>query len=263
MRERGAALGRWRSVQLACCAVALGALGSGLVGGGLVSTAAAGAAVSAPNAGRLSAGNGHSCAVLAAGTVKCWGLNDDGELGNGTTTNASRPVTVTGLKGVRAVTAGDYHSCALLDNATVACWGYNFHGELGVNHRGPELCTRRPGTAGEACSTTPVAVPGLTGVSALAAGAYQTCALLTTGTVKCWGYNAEGQLGDPSVKTSSTPVSVVGLTGVRAIASGGVTSCALLKIGLVKCWGNGYGQTPVTVAGLSGVDAISAGYYFV
>ncbi|HTD50714.1 MAG TPA: hypothetical protein VK771_08945 [Acidimicrobiia bacterium] len=230
--------------------------------GALASTDAVGAAVSVPNPGRLAAGNGQSCAVLAAGTVKCWGLNRDGELGNGTTTSASRPVAVTGLGGVRAVTAGDYHSCALLDNGTVLCWGYNFHGELGVNHNGPALCSRRPGTAGQACSTTPVAVPGLSGVSALAAGAYHTCALMTTGTVKCWGYNAEGQLGNPSVKTSSTPVDVVGLNGVRAIAAGGVSSCALLKIGSVKCWGHGYNQTPTAVAGLSGVDAISAGYYF-
>jgi len=241
----------------------LAALGGGLISADVVPTNPAGAAASIPNAGRLAAGNGHSCAVLAAGTVKCWGLNSDGELGNGTTTNASSPVTVTGLIGVRAVTAGDYHACALLDNGTVQCWGYNFHGELGVNHRGPALCTRRPSTTGEACSTTPVTVAGLTGVSALAAGAYQTCALLTAGTVKCWGYNGEGQLGDPSVKTSSTPVDVVGLHGVRAIASGGVTSCALLKVGLVQCWGNGYKQTPVTVAGLSRVDAITAGYYFV
>ncbi len=200
--------------------------------------------------------------MLVAGTVKCWGLNVDGELGDGTTTNTSRPMTVTGLNGVQAVTAGDYHSCALLTNGTVQCWGYNFHGELGVGRDGPEMCSRRTGTTGQACSMTPVTVAGLSGVSALTAGAYQTCALLVSGTVQCWGYNAEGQLGDGSVKTSSKPVTVTGLHGVRAIASGGVTSCALLDAGSVKCWGNGFKTTPVTVAGLNDVDAITAGYYY-
>jgi alpha-tubulin suppressor-like RCC1 family protein len=210
----------------------------------------------------LAAGNGDSCAVLPAGTVKCWGLNVDGELGDGTTTSASRPMTVTGLSDVQAVTAGDYHSCALLDNGTVQCWGYNFHGELGVGRDGPESCSRRPGVTGQACSMTPVTVAGLSGVSALTAGAYQTCALLVSGTVQCWGYNAEGQLGDGSVKTSSKPVTVIGLNRVRAIASGGVTSCALLAAGSVKCWGNGFKETPVTVAGLDDVQAITAGYYY-
>jgi alpha-tubulin suppressor-like RCC1 family protein len=234
----------------------------GSMSGAIVGTEPAGAA-SIPSQASLAAGNGHSCAVPTAGTVRCWGLNRDGELGNGTTTNASRPVTVTGLSGVRAITAGDYHACALLTNGTVQCWGYNFHGELGVSRDGPAMCTRRPSTTGQACSTSPVAVVGLSDVSALAAGAYQTCALLSVGTVECWGYNAEGQLGDGSVRTSSLPVHVVGLNGVAAIAAGGGTSCAVLKAGSVKCWGNGYRHTPVTVPGLNGVVAITAGYYYV
>ena len=220
------------------------------------------AAVSGPGAVSLAAGNGHSCAVLAAGRVQCWGLNADGELGNGGVDNAFRPVSVAGLTGVRSVTAGDYHACALLNGGTVKCWGYNFHGELGVSRKGPATCSRRSGTAGEACSTTPVVVSGLTGVKSLSAGAYQTCALLTVGTVKCWGYNAEGQLGNGTLKTSSQPVSVSGLTGVRAIASGGVTACALLSAGTVKCWGNGYKSSPVAINGLNGVVGITAGYYY-
>jgi len=237
--------------------------GVGVLGGwGIAGTGSAGAAGSIPSPAMLAAGNGHSCAVLPARTVKCWGLNGDGELGDGTTANASKPVTVTGLTGVTAVTAGDYHSCALLGSGGVKCWGYNFHGELGVGRKGPTVCARRAGLSGQPCSTTPVAVAGLSGVTALSAGAYQTCALLAKRTVKCWGYNAEGQLGDGSLKTSSTPVTVAGLNGVRAIASGGVTECALLDAGTVKCWGNGYKPTPVTVDGLSNVRAIAGGYYY-
>jgi alpha-tubulin suppressor-like RCC1 family protein len=259
MTTRGAAVGRWRTAGLA---LATALLAVSTIGGGIVRTDPVGAAVSIPAQARLAAGNGHSCAVLSGGTAKCWGLNSDGELGDGSTTNSSKPVTVTGLSGVQAITAGDYHACALLNGGTVDCWGYNDHGELGAGRKGPTTCSRRAGGAGQPCSTTPVRVAGLAGVSALAAGAYQTCALMLTRTVKCWGYNAEGQLGDGSVHTSSQPVSVVGLSGVRSIASGGVTACALLAAGTVKCWGNGYKATPVTVAGLVGVTAIAAGYYY-
>ena len=127
---------------------------------------------------------------------------------------------------------------------------------------GPDICSRRSGTPGQPCATQPVAVTGLTGVTALAAGAYHSCALGGTGTVKCWGYNAEGQLGDGSVKTSPKPVSVIGLSRVRAIVAGGVTTCALLTARTVKCWGNRYGSTPTIVPGLSGVTAFAAGYYY-
>jgi alpha-tubulin suppressor-like RCC1 family protein len=281
MSERGAALGGWRSAKArsrgprrgrhAAPALAsivfMAILGANALGGGLVgeiaAPRAAGAAVVSAGPALLAAGNGHSCAVLAAGTVKCWGLNGDGELGNGAVENAFRPVSVTGLAGIRSITAGDYHSCAVLNGGTVKCWGYNFHGELGVSRKGPTTCSRRPGSVGQPCSTTPVSVGGLSGVASIAAGAYQTCALLTKGTVKCWGYNAEGQLGNGTLQTSSKPVSVVGLTGVRAITSGGVTACALLGTGTVKCWGNGYRSTPVTIVGLRGVVGISAGYYYV
>jgi len=274
--ERGAALGGSRSATarpapgrgrrpapVLATVLLAGLLGAGALTGGMVPPTGAGAATSAAAPVRLAAGNGHSCAVLPAGTVRCWGLNGDGELGDGSVDNASRPVSVTGLTGIRSITAGDYHACALLSGGTVKCWGYNFHGELGVSRKGPATCSRRAGTSGEACSTTPVTVAGLSGVAALAAGAYQTCALLTAGTVKCWGYNAEGQLGNGTLKTSSQPVAVIGLSGVRAIASGGVSACALLRTGTVKCWGNGYKSTPVAINGLAGAVAISAGYYYV
>ena len=207
----------------------------------------------------ISVGGYHSCAVLDTGAVKCWGYNDDGELGNNTRTNSSTPVAVSGIDGVTvkatAISAGEYHSCAVLDTGAVKCWGANYSGQLG------------DGTTND--SSTPVAVSGINGVmvkaTAVSAGGNHSCAVLDTGAVKCWGANYSGQLGNNTTTSSSTPVAVSGIDGVTAkataIDAGEDDSCALLSNGVVKCWGaNYFGQlgdgstnerlTPVSVIGI-------------
>ncbi|MFN8489081.1 MAG: cohesin domain-containing protein [Caldilineaceae bacterium] len=213
-----------------------------------------------PSGNRLAAGNSHTCGVTASGGVKCWGYNAYGQLGDGTTTQHTTPVLVTGLSsGVQAVAAGDRHTCALTTGGGVKCWGNNEYGQLGD---GATTISR----------TTPAAVVGLTsGVQAIAAGGSHTCALLTTGGVKCWGNNNFDQLGDGSTTNRTSPGDVSGLpSGVQAIAAGDRHTCALTASGGVKCWGNnasgqlGDGSTtdratPVDVSGLaSGVQAIAA-----
>ncbi|MBK6337738.1 MAG: fibronectin type III domain-containing protein [Betaproteobacteria bacterium] len=173
----------------------------------------------------IAAGADHSCAVGASGTVGCWGSNAFGQLGTGDKVDRRSPPPGGIGTGV-AVVAGDAHSCSLTSDGGVKCWGDNSSGQLGDDSTTERL--------------VPVDVVGLaTGVTAIAAGGSHTCALLSSGGVKCWGRNADAQLGDNSTIQRLTPVDVVGLdSGVTAIAAGLNHSCALTALGEARCWGN-------------------------
>jgi alpha-tubulin suppressor-like RCC1 family protein len=237
----------------------------------LSATVGIGYSTEAPASAKLGVGYSHSCAVTAAGGVRCWGENGFGQLGDGTTTDRSLPVAVRGvggagtMTGVKAVAVGDYHTCALTSAGSVACWGDNDFGQLGVD-------------TGGADKTSPVLVPGVAKAVAIAAGGYHACALTATGAVVCWGWNSKGQIGNGMAAAPAlAPTAVAGRSGATAIAAGGYHSCALLAGGKVSCWGwNIDGQagkgaasaqepSPVPVAGvggagvLAGATAIAAG----
>ncbi len=206
---------------------------------------------------RISAGSGHSCMIKEGGTVSCWGHNDAGQLGDRTLTDFSAPVDVIGLTNVVAITAGGSHSCALLSDGTARCWGAGGSGQLGNN-----------GTVTK--QLVPVVVSGLSSAVAIAAGGAHTCALLANGSVRCWGANVSGQLGDSTVSNRLTPAVVSGLSGAVAITAGNQHTCALVATGAVRCWGfNATGQlgdgttvprtVPVIVADLARAVAITAG----
>jgi alpha-tubulin suppressor-like RCC1 family protein len=156
-------------------------------------------------------------ALLSNGTVVSWGENGLGDLGDGTLEIESSevPVPVSDLTGVRAIARGE-DSLALLANGTVMAWGSNASGQLGIGtFTGPTECS--PDTF---CSTTPLQVQGLTGVSAISAGNQHDLALLNDGQVTAWGENWQGQLGDGSHTSTDVPVTVSGLEDATAIAAG-------------------------------------------
>jgi alpha-tubulin suppressor-like RCC1 family protein len=188
------------------------------------------------DAAAIAAGARHACAVRGtpgsvptSGPVVCWGADDTGQLGDGGGVDQLAPVAVPGISNATAVVAGAGFSCALLADRSVVCWGDDSDGEIGDG--APATTPRGP---------TPVA--GLTNVRALAAHWQHACALLTDGTVACWGSNTSGQLGDGTTIGRAQPVAVPGLGKVAAIATGLSHTCAMTAGG-VHCWGsNSQGQ---------------------
>jgi alpha-tubulin suppressor-like RCC1 family protein len=207
---------------------------------------------SSPAAGQLDAGENDTCAVLSDGNLDCWGYNGEGELGYGNTDSVGDdetpasvgPVDFGAGRTVKAVSAGTYHTCALLDDGAVRCWGYGADGRLGYGN---------PSNVSSPASVGPVDLGGAK-ATAISAGGGHTCAIRADGSVVCWGYGFEGELGydNPmNLGDVSTPGSqTVDLGGAKAtaISAGGLHTCAILQGvsgqgGPVRCWGFGvFGQ---------------------
>ena len=216
---------------------------------------------SADTALALAAAGDHSCAVNSQGGVVCWGDNDYGQLGDGTTADRDLPVAVPGLSGVATVSTGATSSCALTATGAVWCWGANVQGQLGNGTTAP--------------SGVPVPVSGLSsGVASISVGSEHACALTSQGEALCWGRNRDGQLGNGSYTISLVPVPVSGLeSGTLQIAAAQIHTCAVAAGGAAHCWGTmasslGDGVTsvsnvPVAVTGLgSGVTALAVGHEY-
>jgi cysteine-rich repeat protein len=210
------------------------------------------AEVTIPPASQVSTGNLYSCALLRDGTISCWGT---GQLGNGASSTAVPPVTVTGITTATQISSFGSNTCALLADGTVRCWGA---GQLGN------------GTSG--ASSLPVQVTGISTATQVSVGGGHSCARLASGAVQCWGGNGYKQLGDGTTTGRTTPVTVVGISNATSVAAGQRETCVSLADGGAKCWGNnlegqlGNGTTlsaaaPSTVVGLSSVAAVQTGGY--
>ena len=200
----------------------------------------------------ISAGGEHSCA-LEGGKAYCWGFNEFGQLGDGSTVSSSVPVAVDtsgALAGhtLTQITGGDNYTCALDAAGTAYCWGYNVVGQLGDGSTSDSDVPVAVDTRGVLAGDT---LPQIT------AGSLTTCALDAAGAAYCWGYNQDGDLGDGSTTGSSVPVAVdtsgalAGQTLTR-ITAGGSHTCALDSAGAAYCWGEGYnGQLGGGIGGFS------------
>jgi len=190
----------------------------------------------------------HVCALIADGSVQCWGNNADGQATGTQSGGDTSPAAVAGITSAIAVSAGGQHTCALLKDGTVQCWGANSNGQLGNG------TTSAPGP--------PTAVVGLGGAVQVSAGASHTCARLEDGTVRCWGL-APG--------LNSTPGDI-GVSDVVDVSAGYQHSCVVFQDGSVACWGCIYdnccgpgfncGERPGTAKdpSVSQAVAISTGY---
>ena len=246
---------------------------------------------------QITGGDAHACVLLTDGTVRCWGRGDPGSLGDGTTENSEVPVAIAGLRDIVEVGAGRSLTLARARDGTIYAWG-----ALDALAPTPRVATRPQVLEGVrdatqlsvsggqffqqvcalrregrvSCIGTGGASPGLwfdlglSGVTQLSGGARVTCARLADTSLRCWGVNEQGALGDASLPHSTayvaTPTPVLTLdgalfTGVARVRVGPGHACAIMNDGTLKCWGvvsfgitgAGFGQTvprPVRPVGL-------------
>ena len=158
----------------------------------------------------IDSGYFHTCAILDDGSVSCWGYNNYGQLGDGTTTDRNTPTQTSSLGTDRtavAITAAVYHTCAILDDGSVSCWGWNIYGQIGDGTN----TDRNTPTQTSSLGTDRTAV-------AINAGGIHTCAILDDGSVSCWGYNYNGQIGDGTTTDRNTPTQTSSLGTGRTAA---------------------------------------------
>ena len=211
----------------------------------------------------IAAGAQHTCVSSSNGSVKCWGQNEAGQLGEPGAGLTSRvPVAVAGLNDVVDLTSFGNHTCAHDASGDVWCWGQNDYGQVGNGARQD----RR----------SPYKVLGLTDVEQVSAGALHTCVLLSTGGLQCWGFNRKGQLGVGDTINSLSPKTVQALSQAQHLSAGSTHTCATEATGFGFCWGDngsvpeqtfgrlGTGDTggrtaPARVSNLTGTLQVQAG----
>ncbi len=204
----------------------------------------------------VSAAAQYTCGQTTGGVAYCWGLNNSGNLGNGSTAADSFPFAVSGGLLFRPVSAGTFHACGLASGAAY-CWGNNGYGQLGTNST--------------ASAPAPAAVSGGLSFRVIASGGQHTCALTGPGAAYCWGRNQAGQLGRGTTTLDSVPGLVSGALVFASVSAGGQYTCGVTTGNAAYCWGRGAegqlgtnstaGQTTPTLVsgGLSFKSVVAAG----
>jgi alpha-tubulin suppressor-like RCC1 family protein len=224
-----------------------------------------------PSYTAVTSGGRHNCALATDGHAWCWGANDAGQLGNGSRTASSVPVTVAGALTFSALSAGDSHTCGVASGGALYCWGSNRFGQLGDSttmDNTPPTTTDR---------TTPTLVQGSHPFVAVSAGFVHTCGIAAGGSVWCWGLNNAGQFGNGTRTTAVSSYPIPAATGLSlvSISSSANYSCGLTAAGDIWCWGFkgtdtfgqlGYGgrpgsSSPVKVSGGLTWASVSTGVY--
>lgn len=196
----------------------------------------------------------HTCVILDNDQVKCWGSNGGGELGyddtsnKGTTAGSMAALGYVDLgvgRTAKSISLGYSHSCAILDNDQIKCWGANWYGQLGYDD-----ISARGASAGSMAALGYVDLGVGRTAKSISLGHFHSCAILDNNQLKCWGYNASGQLGyDSTVNKGNTAGSMAGLGYVnlgigrtaKSVSLGFYHSCAILDNDKLKCWGyNGW-----------------------
>jgi alpha-tubulin suppressor-like RCC1 family protein len=181
----------------------------------------------------ISSGHSHTCALLDDGAIACWGKGSDGQLGNGGTSDSSSPTLTDSLgsnASAKAISSGTGHTCAITNNGSTLCWGQGNKGQLGNGL-----------TSSGLSPLLSEAMPFDLKAVALAAAGEHTCALLSQGSVACWGNGASGKLGDSTTADRSLPEMVAPFGDGRKAVSISATdqhTCAVLNDGNVSCWGS-------------------------
>ena len=173
----------------------------------------------------IGAGTTHSCGIATNGDAYCWGGNDSGQLGDGTTTPRPTPVAVSGGFKYSAIEPSAGFTCGLVVDGTARCWGFGTDGQLG-----------------DGTSTTrliPTLVAGGHLFTALSSGESHSCGLKAGGALFCWGLNGNGKLGDGTTTTRNLPTAVSGGLSFMAVSAGTVHTCAITTAGAGYCWGRG------------------------
>ena len=189
----------------------------------------------------VSAGHGFACALVNGG-VWCWGLNNHGQLGNGSTTNSSVPVQVSGLaSGVASISTGYGTACAVMTSGSMECWGWNSEGQLG---NGTRVDSSLPVVVADPTGTTTLAGVTQASVGVTNSGATplgdSVCAVITGGSLDCWGGNPRGELGNGTTTDSALPTQVPSLaSGVNMVSTYDDTTCIVTTSYNAQCWGAG------------------------